>query len=124
MQRNRVSLAPLDMTAVIFLCAVFGCFNCIPLTAQTQTQAKALSPFEQNLIALEKSFIAAKKQDDGAFFKRQLSSDFSLVGIDGNLMQGREAIDGVGDSDLVELTPYAMKVVAAGDEAAIVTYDA
>ena len=47
-----------------------------------------------------------------------------MVGIDGQLLQGREAIDNLGDSDLAELTPYDMKVMVADDETGIVTYDA
>ncbi|MGA8866522.1 MAG: nuclear transport factor 2 family protein [Candidatus Sulfotelmatobacter sp.] len=86
--------------------------------------AKALSPLEQSLIAGEKSLIEAKKKDDGAFFRRTLTGDFSLVGVDGQLHQGQDAVDEVGDSDLVELTPYDFKVVEVGEDAAVVTYDA
>jgi hypothetical protein len=92
--------------------------------AQTPAAAKALSPLEQTLIASEKSLIEAKKKDDGAFFKRTLSADFSLVGVDGKLLEGQEAVDDLGDADLVELTPYGIKVVAVGEDAAIITYDA
>jgi hypothetical protein len=92
--------------------------------AQTATAAKPLNPLEQTLIASEKSLIEAKKKDDGAFFKRTLSQDFALVGVDGKLHEAQEAVDELGDSELVELTPYGMKVVSAGDSAAVVTYDA
>jgi hypothetical protein len=76
------------------------------------------------MIANEKNLIDAKKKNDGAFFKRTLAPDFSLVGIDGKLVEGQEAADNLGDSGLLELTPYDIKVVAAGDAAVIVTYDA
>jgi hypothetical protein len=89
-----------------------------------QQPEKALSPLEQTLIANEKSLIEAKKKDDGVFFKRTLSPDFSLVGVDGKLLEGQEAADNLGDSDLLELTPYDLKVVIVGEDAAIVTYDA
>jgi hypothetical protein len=79
---------------------------------------------EQAAIANEKSLIEAKKKEDDAFFKSALSPDFSLVGVDGKLLEGQEAIDNLGDSSLVELTPYDMKVVSLGDDATIVTYDA
>jgi hypothetical protein len=92
--------------------------------AQTSAEVKVLSPLEQSLIASEKSLIEAKKKDDGAFFKRAVSEDFALVGIDGKLSQGQEAVGELGDSGLVELTPYDMKVVMAGEGAGIVTYDA
>src|SRR5258708_36946898 len=83
-----------------------------------------LSPLEQTLMASEKSLIEAKRKDDGAFFKRTLSADFSLVGVDGRLLERQEAADDLGDSGLIESMPYSMKVVAVGDDAAIVTYDA
>jgi hypothetical protein len=94
-----------------------------PLFAQTASSSNPTT-LEQAAITNEKTLIEAKKKDDGAFFKRILSKDFSLVGIDGQLLQGEEAADGLGDSDLIELTPYNMKVVALGDSGAIVTYDA
>lgn len=106
------------------ICAAFCLASGIPSVAQTPAPAKALSPLEQTLIASEKSLIEAKKKDDGAFFKRTVSEDFSLVGIDGKLLERQEAVDDLGDSELLELTPYGMKVVAAGEGAAIVTYDA
>jgi hypothetical protein len=89
-----------------------------------QNPAKAPTPLEQTLLTSEKNLIEAKKKDDAAFFKRTLSADFSLVGVDGVLLQQQEAAGNLGDSDLVELTPYDMKVVTVGDDAAIVTYDA
>jgi hypothetical protein len=96
----------------------------LAVVAQGPSLGKALSPLEENLIASEKNLIEAKKKDDGAFFKRTVSEDFSLVGVDGKLLQGQEALDDLGDSGLVELTPYGFKVVLAGEGAAIVTYDA
>jgi hypothetical protein len=104
--------------AVIFLAAA------IQVSAQNSLAAPALNTLEQSAIVNEKNLIEAKKKDDAAFFKRTLSQNFSLVGVDGQLLQGEEAARNLGDSDLVELTPYDMKVVALGDDAAIVTYDA
>ncbi|MGA8441979.1 MAG: nuclear transport factor 2 family protein [Candidatus Sulfotelmatobacter sp.] len=92
--------------------------------AQTPAATKVPSMLEQTAIANEKTLIEAKKKDDGPFFKRTLSQDFSLVGVDGRLLEGQEAADNLGDSGLVELTPYDVKVVALGDDGAIVTYDA
>ena len=96
----------------------------LQVAAQTPGAAKAPSSLEQKAIANEKSLIEAKKKADAEFFKRTLSADFSLVGVDGMLLEGHEATDNLGDADLVELTPYDMKVVALADDAVIVTYDA
>jgi len=106
------------------VCTVLVLASAVPGLAQTPASGKTLSPLEQSLIAGEKSLIEAKKKDDGAFFKRTVSEDFSLVGVDGKLLQRREALDDLGDAELLELTPYDMKVVMAGEGAAVVTYDA
>src|ERR1700719_3350961 len=92
--------------------------------AQTSAPAKTLSPVEQTLIASEKSLIEAKKKDDRALLKRTVTGDFSLVGVDGTLLQKQEAVDDLGDSGLIEIMTYNIKVVPVGDDAAIVTYDA
>jgi hypothetical protein len=85
---------------------------------------KVLTPLEQTLIGNEKSLIEAKKKDDGLFFKRTVSADFALVGVDGKLLERQEAVDELSDSSLLELTPYDVKVVTVREDAAIVTYDA
>ena len=105
-----------SMICVVFLLA--------GVVSGAQNPAKAPRPLEQTLLTCEKNLIEAKKKDDAAFFKRTLSAEFSLVGVDGVLLQGQEAAGNLGDSDLVELTPYDMKVVTVSDDAAIVTYDA
>jgi hypothetical protein len=108
----------------LIIYASFFLVTCIPGVAQTPAPAKPLTTLEQTLISDEKSLIEAKKKDDGVFFKRTLSEDFALVGVDGQLLERQQAIDELGDSGLIELTPYDIKVVAAGENAAIVTYDA
>ena len=104
------------------VCIVFWLAGVSPTIAQAPAQV--LGPLQQSLMDNEKSLIEAKKKDDAVFFKRTVSPDFAMVGIDGQLLQGREAIDNLGDSDLAELTPYDMKVMVADDETGIVTYDA
>ena len=106
------------------ICMLFLLASVASGVAQTPAAAKPLTPLEQVMIANEKSLIEAKKKDDGAIFKSMLAEDFSLVSIDGQLHQRQDAADELGDSGLVELTPYDIKVVALGDDAAIVTYDA
>ncbi len=109
-----------SLLGVVVLCLT----AVIPGVAQTPAPAKALTPLEQTLIATEKSLIEAKKKDDAAFYKRTLSEDFTLVGVDGELHERQDAVDELGDSGLLELTAYDIKVVAVGEDAAIVTYNA
>jgi hypothetical protein len=92
--------------------------------AQTGAAEKPSSQFDQTLIAGEKRLIEARKKDDAAYFKRVLAENFSLVGVDGKLLERNDAAGDLGDSDLLEFTPYDFKVVSAGENVAIVTYDA
>jgi hypothetical protein len=92
--------------------------------ADASSASKAPTAFEQSAIAAEKNLIDAKKKDDPAFFKKTLAENFSLVGVDGRLLEGQEAADNLGDSGLIEIMPYDMKVFSLGDDTAIVTYDA
>lgn len=103
---------------------LFVCFAVILCQGQTLVPTKPFSPLEQTVITAEKNLIEAKKKDDAEIFKQMLNADFALVGVDGKLLEGQEALDNLGDSDLVELMPYDMKVVSAGDCAMIVSYDA
>jgi hypothetical protein len=110
----------------LWMCSAitFAAMISLQAAAQSPMAETSLSAFEQTVIANEKSLINAEKKDDAAFFKQTLADDFSLVGIDGELAQGAEAAGGLGDTDLVELTPYDIRVVPLADNGAIVTYDA
>jgi hypothetical protein len=89
---------------------------------QVAPPAKPLTPLEQTLMAAEKSFVEAAKKGNSAFFQRTLTDDFSFVSFDGQLYSRQEMIDQLSEGGL-DLLPYNMKVLAAGDAVAIVTYD-
>jgi ketosteroid isomerase-like protein len=100
------------------LCSVVPLFT----FGQAAAPSKPLTPLEQTLIDAEKSFVEAAKKGDIAFFKRTLTDDFSFVSYDGQLSNRQDMIDQFGDGGL-NLQPYDMKVVTAGDGVAIVTYN-
>lgn len=100
-------------------------FLCAAVTAgftQTNEASRPLSPLEQTLIADEKSFIDAAKKGDPEFLKRTLTDDFSFVSYDGQLYERQDMIDNFADGG-VDILPYDMKVITAGEGVAIVTYD-
>jgi ketosteroid isomerase-like protein len=105
---------------------VFMILLCTAVTVagvgQANAPAKALSPLEQTLMAAEKSFVAAAKKGDVAFFKRTLTDDFSFVQFDGQLYDRQDMLDQFGEGGL-DLLVYDMKVVSAGEGVAIVTYN-
>jgi hypothetical protein len=98
------------------------CALAVGRTGQANAPAKTVSPLEQTLMAAEKSFVDAAKKGDVAFFKRTLTDDFSFVQFDGQLYSRQDMLDQFGDGGL-NLQPYDMKVVTAGEGVAIVTYD-
>lgn len=89
---------------------------------QAAAPAKPPSALEQTLMAAEKSYVEAAKKGDPAFFQRTLTDDFSFVSFDGQLYSRQEMIDQLSEGGF-DLLPYNMKVIPAGDGAAIVTYD-
>jgi hypothetical protein len=103
---------------VILCCCVFP----VAVVAQANAPAKAPSPLEQTLMSAEKSFVEAAKKGDIAFFKRTLTDDFSFVAFDGQLYERQDMLDQFGEGGL-NLQPYDMKAMQAGDGVGIVTYD-
>jgi hypothetical protein len=112
------------MKLVLVFCTLLLWGSFTHATAQAPAAAKPLTAIEQALISNEKSLIAAKKKDDAATLKSMITEDFSLVGVDGKLLEKQEALGDLGDSGLIEIMPYDVKVVSIGEDAAIVTYDA
>jgi len=98
------------------------CAVAVAAVGQTNTPAKAPSPVEQTLMAAEKSFVEAAKKGDVAFLKRTLTDDFSFVEFDGQLYDRQDMLDQFGEGG-VDILPYDMKVVIAGDGVGIVTYN-
>ncbi len=116
-----MNLRSMNLRRLNFALSFFLLAAAIAGTVQTSAPTDALT---QALTASEKTLIGAKKKDDKSFFNRILADNFTLVGVDGTLHQKQEAIDELGDSALLELTPYDTKVVRLDDTSAIVTYDA
>lgn len=106
---------------VVLVILVF-CVGAVPGFGQANAPAKPLSPLEQTLMGAEKSFVEAAKKGDLAFFKNTLTNDFSFVSFDGQLYERQDMLDQLSGGGL-DLLPYDMKVVPAGDGVAIVTYD-
>ncbi len=103
---------------MILFCGVVS----IVAVGQGKAPEKAPTALEQSLMDAEKSFIAAAKKGDAAFFKRTLTDDFSFVSFDGQLYDRKDMLDERSEPGM-DLQPYEMKVVALGDGVGIVTYN-
>jgi hypothetical protein len=115
---GRLNMKYVSAVAVVLIC----CAVCIARAPRASAPEKPLSPLEQSLMAAEKSFVDAAKKGDIAFFKHTLTDDFSFVAFDGQLAERQDMLDQFADGGL-DLMPYNMKVVSAGDGVGIVTYD-
>jgi len=98
------------------------CAYTVAAIAQVNAPAKPPSALEQTLMSAEKSFVDAAKKGDVAFFKRTLTDDFSFVAFDGQLYERQDMLDQFAGGG-IDLLPYDMKVVTAGDGVGIVTYN-
>jgi hypothetical protein len=103
---------------IILLCCLFP----VAGAGQANAPAKPLTPLQQTLMSAEMSFVDAAKKGDLAFFKRTMTDDFSFVAFDGQLYERQDMLDQFADGGL-NLQPYDMKVVMAGEGVGIVTYD-
>jgi hypothetical protein len=108
----------MNLSRVLFVV----CCSLSIATAQSSPVEKPLTALEQSMIGSEKTFIAAAKKGDGAYFKRTLTDDYSMVGSDGQLHDREETL-GEFSSGGIDLMPYNISVVALSDSAVIVTYD-
>jgi len=102
---------------VLLLCSAVGFARTAkPLSEHVPTA------FEQTLMNAEKSFLQAVKKGDVGFFKTTLTDDFSFVAFDGQLYERQDMLDQFAQGGM-DVLPYEMKVVSAGDDVAIVTYN-
>jgi len=103
--------------SVLLFCTAIG-------FARTVKPASEHAPtaFEQMLMDAEKSFLQAAKKGDVGFFKTTLTDDFSFVAFDGELYGRQDMLDQFAQGGF-DVLPYEMKVVPAGDDVGIVTYN-
>ena len=109
------------MKSAFTILAVVMC-TATSLVGQANGPAKPTTPFEQTLMNAEKSYIEAAKKGDVSFFKQTLADDFSFVAFDGQLSSRQDMLDQFAGG-AIDLLPYDMKVLPAGDGVGIVTYD-
>ena len=106
----------------VVACVVALCLACAGKAQAATTPAKPLTPLEQAVLGAEKNFLAAVKKGDPAFLKRTFTDDYFFVGFDGEVSDRDDTLEMLGDGGL-DILPYNFKVVAEGDNTAIVTYD-
>ena len=106
-----------SVAVLMLLCCAVG-----PARAGQAKGEKVSNEFERILMTAEKGFIDAAKKGDVTFFKNTLTPDFSYVSFDGQLYERQDMVDQYGQAG-TDIQPYDMKVVPAGEDVAIVTYN-
>ena len=107
---------------LLLISALLLCCTMASARARQANADKPATPFAQSLMDHEKTFIAAAKKGDAAFFKGTLTDDFSFVAYDGQLSSRQEMIDQYSEGGF-DITPYEMQVIPLDDYTGIVTYN-
>lgn len=108
------------MRMLSLVCAVVMCCG----LAQAQVpQAKALSPFEQELIANHHQFMQALAEKDVAGVNAAVADDFRGIGTNGDSYDREEIIGSAHEGLPKEVRVYEIHVVRLDDDAAVVSYN-
>jgi hypothetical protein len=91
---------------------------------RSSSEQKALSPFAEQLIALENQLAEAQKKHDRDFYARTLTADFISIGTDGKTHVREEILGDLPSTELAEYRLYDVQVVPLSEGAVVVTYDA
>jgi hypothetical protein len=106
------------------------CTILIALAASSSAQTSAPHPhqnassLQQELIDLQKSFIAARERGDAAYVTNALADDFTSIETNGSTSDKSDVVRDTGPSDSPASPPilYGFKVVQLSDGNAVVTY--
>ncbi len=103
--------------------ALLGCVLAGLAVAQAPRPTTSTSSLEETIISREKSLIEARVKNDATVLERAFAKDLTLVGVDGKLVEGQEALDEARDSDVAGLSPYNFKVLSVNGNTVIVSYE-
>jgi len=78
---------------------------------------------EQTLIDLQKSAATAQTRKDADFFRRTLADDYLSIGSGGDSGHKADMVEGISDSDVIDIQLYNFKFVPIDENSAILAYD-
>ena len=78
---------------------------------------------EQTLIDLQKSAATAQTRKDADFFRRTLADDCLSIGSGGDSGHKADMVEGISDSDVIDIQLYNFKFVPIDENSAILAYD-
>jgi len=78
---------------------------------------------EQTLIDLQKSAATAQTRKDSDFFRRTLADDYLSIGSGGDSGHKADMVEGISDSDVIDIQLYNFKFVPIDENSAILAYD-
>jgi hypothetical protein len=114
------STSEIKMRILALVCAVVMC--CGVAQAQVQ-QAKALSPFEQELITNHHQFMQALAEKNVAAVNAAVADDFRGIGTNGDSYDREEIVASAQEGLPKDIRVYELRVVRVDDDAAVVSYN-
>ena len=87
------------------------------------TQAKPLSPFEQELIGNQKQFLQAWQEKNAALVSQAVSNDFRGIASNGDLYERSELVGNVHEGRPKDYRTYDFTVVRLDESCAVVAYN-
>jgi hypothetical protein len=102
------------LVALILGCMPFGL---------SQTSAKPVPAFDQQLIDQQKQFLQAVQAKNAAFVERAVADDFQGIGTNGDFYDREEVIESAHDGAPAGMRAYDFHVVKLNDESAVVAYN-
>ena len=91
-------------------------------TTEAQPASPKLTPFEQELINVEKQFFAALQAKNVAYAERAVATDFQGVASNGDTFERGELVGEASGGLSPEVRFYDFHVVRLSDTSAVVTY--
>jgi len=101
-------------------CAVLGILNFAVAQAPA---SRPLSPFDQQLIAIQQQFLQANMEKNATQVKQSATDDFKGIAINGDLYDKEELISDAQEGLPKDTRSYDFEVVRLDDDCAVVAYD-
>jgi len=106
------------MRSILLFCAVMSVTS-----AWGQAPAKALSPFEQELVNNQNQFMQALQTKNVALVNQTVASDFRGIATNGDMFDRDEVLNTAHEGLPKDFRIYDIQIVRLDDGCAVVTYN-
>jgi hypothetical protein len=104
---------------VLLVASILGCLS----FGLSQTSAKPVPAFDQQVIDQQKQFLQAVQAKNAAFVERTVADDFQGIGTNGDFYDREDVVESAHDGVPAGMRAYDFHVVKLNDESAVVAYN-